>query len=147
MKNVGLARRSTDDRIEIGITARLLNAGDGMLRKVDVSVHEGRVLLAGIVEKPEMRVTAMRLAWQEDGVVEVIDEIKVAEPETLGEYANDVWLGQELRNTLLIDVKVRSINYSVDCVAGTIYLMGVAQNQADSNASLIMPVTSPMSVA
>ena len=55
----------------------------------------------------------------------------MAEPETLGEYANDVWLGQELRNTLLINVKVRSINYSVDCVAGTIYLMGVAQNQAE----------------
>ena len=61
----GLGQTVTDDRIEIGITARLLNAGDGMLRKVDVSVHEGRVLLAGIVEKPEMRVTAMRLAWQE----------------------------------------------------------------------------------
>jgi len=35
------------------------------------------------------------------------------------------------RNTLLIDSRVRSINYNVDCVAGTIYLMGVAQNQAE----------------
>lgn len=127
----GLGQTVTDDRIEISITARLIGAGDGMFRKVDVSVHEGRVLLAGLVDKPEMRVTAMKLAWQENGVVEVIDEIKVAEPETLGEYANDIWLGQELRNTLLLDMKVRSINYSIDCVAGTIYLMGVAQNQAE----------------
>ena len=47
--------------------------------KVDVEVHEGRVLLAGRVDKPETRVTAVRLAWQQPNVVEVIDEIKVAE--------------------------------------------------------------------
>ena len=117
--------------IQLAIVSRLFEADAAMLRKVDVSVHEGRVLLAGVVEKPEMRVTAVQLAWQEAGVTEVIDEIKVAQPEDLGEYVNDVWLAQELRNTLLIDRKVRSINYSVDCVAGTIYLMGVAQDQAE----------------
>ena len=42
-----------------------------------------------------------------------------------------VWLAQVLRNTLLIDSHVRSINYNVDCVAGTIYLMGVAQDQTE----------------
>jgi len=127
----GLGQTVSDDRIQLAIVSRLFEADAAMLRKVDVSVHEGRVLLAGVVEKPEMRVTAVQLAWQEAGVTEVIDEIKVAQPEDLGEYVNDVWLAQELRNTLLIDRKVRSINYSVDCVAGTIYLMGVAQDQAE----------------
>ena len=41
------------------------------------------------------------------------------------------WLAQTLRNELLFDSRVRSINYNIDCVAGTIYLMGVAQNQAE----------------
>jgi len=64
-------------------------------------------------------------------VVEVIDEIKLAQSESVGEYLHDVWLAQTLRNDLLFDSRVRSINYNVDCVAGTIYLMGVAQNQAE----------------
>ena len=127
----GFGQAVNDNGIMLEITNAMLNTDARMLRQVDVEVHEGRVLLAGRVDKPETRVTAVRLAWQQPNVVEVIDEIKVAETEDLGEYAHDVWLAQELRNTLLIDSRVRSINYNVDCVAGTIYLMGVAQDQAE----------------
>jgi osmotically-inducible protein OsmY len=127
----GFGQAVNDNGIMLGITNAMLQTDASMLHQVDVEVHEGRVLLAGRVDKSETRVTAVRLAWQEPNVVEVIDQIKVAESESLGEYAHDVWLAQELRNTLLIDSRVRSINYNVDCVAGTIYLMGVAQNQAE----------------
>jgi osmotically-inducible protein OsmY len=127
----GFGQAVNDNGIMLGITNAMLQADASMLHQVDVEVHEGRVLLAGRVDKPETRVTAVRLAWQQPNVVEVIDQIKVAESESLGEYAHDVWLAQKLRNTLLIDSRVRSINYNVDCVAGTIYLMGVAQNQAE----------------
>src|SRR6266481_6251831 len=126
----GFGQAVNDNGIMLEITNAMLQTDASMLHQVDVEVHEGRVLLAGRVDKPETRVTAVRLAWQQPNVVEVIDQIKVAESESLGEYAHDVWLAQELRNTLLIDSRVRSINYNVDCVAGTIYLMGVAQNQA-----------------
>jgi osmotically-inducible protein OsmY len=127
----GFGQAVNDNGIMLGITNAMLQTDASMLHQVDVEVHEGRVLLAGRVDKSETRVTAVRLAWQEPNVVEVIDQIKVAESESLGEYAHDVWLAQELRNMLLIDSRVRSINYNVDCVAGTIYLMGVAQNQAE----------------
>lgn len=127
----GLGQAVNDNGIMLGITNAMLNADSGMLLQVDVAVHEGRVLLAGHVDKPETRMMAVRLAWQQPNVVEVINEIKVAESEGFGEYAHDVWLAQTLRNALLIDSRVRSINYNVDCVAGTIYLMGVAQDQAE----------------
>jgi osmotically-inducible protein OsmY len=127
----GFVKAVNDNGIMLGITAAMLKTDASMVRQVDVEVHEGRVLLAGRVDQPETRVMAVRLAWQQPNVVEVIDEIKVAESENVGEYAHDVWLAQELRNTLLIDSHVRSINYNVDCVAGTIYLMGVAQDQTE----------------
>jgi osmotically-inducible protein OsmY len=127
----GFGQSVNDNGIMLGITNAMANTDAGMLLQVDVEVHEGRVLLAGRVDKPETRVAAVRLAWQQPNVVEVIDQIKVAQSEDLGEYAHDVWLAQELRNTLLVDSRVRSINYNVDCVAGTIYLMGVAQDQAE----------------
>jgi len=127
----GLGQAVNDNGITLGIANAMLQTDASMVREIDVEVHEGRVLLAGRVDKPETRITAVRLAWQQPNVVEVIDEIKVADTESLGEYAHDVWLAQTLRNTLLVDNRVRSINYNVDCVAGTIYLMGVAQDQAE----------------
>lgn len=127
----GLGQAVNDNGIMLGIENGLLQTDGSLVTKVDVNVHEGRVLLAGQVDKPEDRVTVVKIAWQQANVVEVIDEIKVTESETVGEYLHDAWLAQTLRNDLLIDEKVRSINYNVDCVAGTIYLMGVAQNQAE----------------
>jgi osmotically-inducible protein OsmY len=127
----GIGQAVNDNGIMLGIANAMLSTDSDMLVQVDVDVHEGRVLLAGLVDKPETRVMAVRLAWQQPNVVEVINEIKVARSEDLGEYAHDAWLSQRLRTTLLIDSHVRSINYNVDCVAGTIYLMGVAQDQAE----------------
>ncbi len=127
----GLGQAVNDNGIMLGIENAMLQEDAGLMTKVDVNVHEGRVLLAGQVDKPEDRVTAVKLAWQQANVVEVIDEIKVANSESVGEYLHDAWLAQTLRNDLLVDSQVRSINYNVDCVAGTIYLMGVAQNQAE----------------
>ena len=127
----GFGQAVNDNGIMLGVTNAFLQTDARMLAQVDVEVHESRVLLAGRVDKPETRVTAVRLAWEQPNVVEVIDQIKVADSESLGEYAHDVWLAQELRNTLLLDNRVRSINYNVDCVAGTIYLMGVAQDQVE----------------
>jgi osmotically-inducible protein OsmY len=127
----GLGQAVNDNGITLGIANAMLQTDPGLVTTVDVEVHEGRVLLAGQVDRPEDRVTAVRLAWQQPNVVEVINEIKVTQSETVGEYLHDVWLAQTLRNNLLFDSRVRSINYNVDCVAGTIYLMGVAQNQAE----------------
>jgi osmotically-inducible protein OsmY len=127
----GLGNAVNDNGIAMGIENAMLQTDAGLMTQVDVNVHEGRVLLAGQVDRPEDRVTVVKIAWQQPNVVEVIDEIKVSESESVGEYLHDAWLAQTLRNELLIDSKVRSINYNIDCVAGTIYLMGVAQNQAE----------------
>jgi osmotically-inducible protein OsmY len=127
----GLTQSVNDNGIMMGIENDMLQTDASMVVQVDVNVHEGRVLLAGQVDKPETRVTAVKIAWQQPNVVEVINEIKVEESESVGGYLHDAWLAQILRNTLLIDSHVRSINYNVDCVDGTIYLMGVAQDRIE----------------
>jgi len=127
----GLGQAADDNRIALDIQARLVGAGEGMFTKVDVSVQEARVLLTGRVEKPELRVEAVRMAWQVDGVAEVIDRIELAEPEDFGGYVDDFWIAEKLRAKILLDSHVRSVNYNIDCVAGTIYLMGVAQDATE----------------
>jgi len=127
----GLVTSVTDDRIWTEINARWLDDDAVMFEKLQLQVHEGRALVSGIVQKPAMRVAAVRIAWQVDGVKEVIDEIKIAEPDDVGDKIQDLWIVQELRGRLLVDRKVRAINYSIESVKGTIYLMGIAQNAAE----------------
>jgi len=118
-----------DTKIRVQINDLWFRQDNVMFRDVGLTVNEGRVMLTGTVDKPEMRVNAVRLAWQAAGVREVIDEIEVNDKTGISDYANDVWIGNNLRTRLMFDDKVKNINYTVDAVNGSIYLMGVAQSQ------------------
>lgn len=118
-----------DTKIRVEINDLWFREDNQLFADVGLTVNEGRVMLTGTVTKPETRVTAVRLAWQAAGVREVIDEIEVTDKTGFSDYANDVWIANNLRTRLMFDDKVKNINYTVDAVNGTTYLMGVAQNQ------------------
>jgi osmotically-inducible protein OsmY len=102
-----------------------------MFAKLSCTVTERRALLTGKVQDPEMRVEAVKLAWQVQGVDEVINEIEVTDTSSLVDSARDVWITAQLRAQLTFDREVRSINYSIDTVNGTVFLMGIARSQAE----------------
>ena len=120
-----------DTKIRAEINDLWLRADLAMYRKVSLTVNEGRVLLTGSVTYPETRVEAVRLAWQAAGVREVIDEIQVTDQSGFMDYARDVIILNDLRGRLMFDKDIKNINYTPDCVNGVIYLMGVAQDQAE----------------
>jgi osmotically-inducible protein OsmY len=124
----GVGAALTDTRIRADINEKWLNASMDILQKIDLSVQEGRVLLTGTVPTPEMRVDAVRLVWQVEGVREVHNEIEIGEGSSVSSYARDVWIATQLRSDILFDRAVQSVNYSIDSVNGTVYLMGVAQS-------------------
>ena len=127
----GIGGAATDISIQTDINEKLLHESLDLERDVYLTVHEGRVLLTGTVDTPEMRLKAVQLVWEVNGVREVLDEIKVGEGGGIGGYARDVLISNELRIKLLTDRNIQSINYSVETVGGTVYLMGVAQDQAE----------------
>jgi osmotically-inducible protein OsmY len=131
MEQRGFVTSTTDKAIWTDISARLLNKNAKLFQDVDVQVHEGRVLLSGFVQKPEERVEATRIAWEPDGIREVINEIKVGRSIDLGDFSQDVLLIQQVRLKLTLDRDIRAINYSVDCIRSTVYLMGIARTPAE----------------
>ena len=131
MEERGFVNSARDKAIWTDITARMLNKDQKLFQNVDVQVHEGRVLLSGFVQKPEERIEATRLAWEPDGVREVVDEIKLGRSLDAGDFAEDVALIQQIRLKLMLDRDIRAINYSVDCIRSTVYLMGVARTPAE----------------
>lgn len=102
-----------------------------LFRDAGVQVTEGRVLLTGRVQSQQARIDAVRLAWQVQGVKEVINEIQLAKKGEGSTFLRDTEISTKLKAKILLDRKVRSINYSIETVAGVIYLMGIAQNEAE----------------
>lgn len=100
-----------------------------LLANVEIKSVEGRVLLTGNVDKPDSQIEAVRLAWQVNGVKEVINEIQINDQSGFTNYARDVWISTQVRSRLLFGKEIRSINFSVITVNQVVYVMGIAQNQ------------------
>ncbi|MEQ8387230.1 MAG: BON domain-containing protein [Alphaproteobacteria bacterium] len=123
-------RRAVDDNvIAADIGRRLLAYDVGAFARLRVDVHEGQVLLTGAVTDPETRIEAVRLAWQAEGVDRVLNEIQVTDQSSLLNRSRDKLILGNLRSDLLLDSEIQSINYNIDVVNGTVYLLGVAQSQ------------------
>lgn len=109
-----------------------------LLSDVSVEVIEGRVHLTGDVSDPATRIAAVRLAWQPDGVKEVINEIEIGGQETFTQNikvsAQDRWIKTQLASKLLVTKNIHSVNYSIEVVNGVVYLMGIAQDTYELNA-------------
>ena len=112
-----------------------------LLFNVDVKVVEGRVLLTGNVDKPESQVDAVRLAWQVDGVKEVMNEIQFTDKGGVTNYARDVWISAQVKSKLLFAKNLRSVNYSVITTNQVVYIMGVAQNQDELDRATYLAST------
>ncbi len=132
-KEGGINRAISDTTIKARINDAWLRYDLKAFIKLSTTVNQGRVLITGVVQNPEHRVEAVRLAWQVKGVEQVINEIRVADSTGITGFAKDGWITTRLRTSIALDREVQSINYSIDTVQGIVYLMGVAQNQVELN--------------
>ncbi|MAM35142.1 MAG: phospholipid-binding domain-containing protein [Micavibrio sp.] len=132
----GIPAAVTDLKIQTEINSLWFQHDVEIFRKLDLTVKQGRVLVTGVVQDPEARVEAIRMAWQPRGVKQVINEIRVAESDGLPGFARDSWITAQLRAKLVFAKEVQSINYTIDTVQGVVYLMGVAQNQDELNRAI-----------
>ena len=127
----GLEATIDDNKISLSINAALIGEDPELFARVSTKVVEGRVLLAGVVPAPEDKVTASRLAWTAPGVREIINEIQVTEGDGLAGLSKDSWILTKLKTRLLADTDISSLNYSIEAVRATVYLMGIAQSQEE----------------
>lgn len=103
---------------------------------VDITVNEGRILLTGIVRDPSKGKLAVDLAWKVSGVKEVIDEIQYSKDEKLHPRDFqiafvDYLISLELETKLFLSSGVSSVNYKITTVNKTVYLLGVAYEDAE----------------
>ena len=124
----GVKAAYNDVKIQIAINDLWFQYNVDAFSKLDLTVNSGRVLITGIVQDPEHRVEAVRLAWQPEGVKQVINEIRMDEAGGPVQYAKDAFITGKIRTQMMITKDVRSMNYTIDTVKGTVYLMGLARS-------------------
>ncbi len=94
-------------------------------------VHEGRVLLVGTIRTPQDRIRASQIAWQVEGVSEVVNELQVAEEQSILAYMNDARISNQLRLRLLTARDVWESNFDFETVNSVVYILGVARDQKE----------------
>jgi osmotically-inducible protein OsmY len=132
----GITGAVTDTSIQLQINNLWVKNNFDMFRKLDMTVKEGRVLITGSVPSPDMRVEAIRLAWQVEGVKQIINEITVDEGHGIGGLVTDSWVTSSLKTKFMFDKYIQSINYNVETVNGNVYLMGIAQDQRELDRAM-----------
>jgi osmotically-inducible protein OsmY len=120
-----------DLTIKTNIQNAWLQTNPLMQRDFTITVYEGRTLLTGMSPNPELKAQAAQIASQIPGVRAIYNEIEVAPTESAWASVKDTWISSQIRSNLVFASQVRSVNYTIDTVNGSVYLIGSARTQAE----------------
>jgi osmotically-inducible protein OsmY len=132
----GVEAAADDTKIRAAINEAWFHQDAAIFQKLSLTVNEGRVMVTGVIQTQEQHDTAIRLVWQVAGVRQVYDEIQIADSGSVGDYSKDVWIANDMRSRLMFDSQIKNVNYTVDVVNGVVYLMGIAQNEAELDRAI-----------
>tara|TARA_Y200000002_G_scaffold54680_1_gene40054 strand:+ start:362 stop:964 length:603 start_codon:yes stop_codon:yes gene_type:complete len=113
-----------DATIKVNIAAKFLNAGNNLFIDINTTVLDGRVLLTGLVDNQEIRIEAVRLVWEVDGVQEIINEIEIGNRESLKDYANDLWINTQARALAAKTMGLKAVTFNFETIRGKVYVAG-----------------------
>jgi len=119
-----------DTTISASVKHHLIQKSPGLFADIGVEVNRGKVLLTGLANSLYDISDASKLAWQADGVTEVINEIQITD-KTKGNIVNDSWITSQIRSKLLVAKGVHSMDISVETVQGVVYLFGNARSNEE----------------
>ena len=127
----GVVGTFDDMTIKTNIQNAWLQTNPLMQRDFTITAYEGRILLTGMSPNPELKAQAAQVASQIPGVRAIYNEIEVAPTEGAWASVKDTWISSQIRSNLTFASQVRSVNYTVDTVNGSVYLIGSARTQAE----------------
>lgn len=136
IKEKTIGESISDTTIKAKIRASFIkHEVNNLFGSINIKVNEGVILLTGYIDKKEDIITVLKLVWQQDGVKDVINELKITsnnEKPNLGSVTQDSWITTRIKAKLLFNADIRSINYSVETIEGVVYLFGIARNMEES---------------
>jgi len=125
----------TDARISAGIKADFIKKDfRDLYTKIKIEVVQGRVLLTGGIDKEEDSVKAVEISWNQKGVTEVINELKVDKNSRhfdLLQYTRDTMITSQIKSKTFMNREIKFVNYTVITINDVVYLFGIARSQEE----------------
>ena len=118
-----------DAAIKTQVLAKLSTNGRTNPFRLDVQVSEGVVHLAGTVDDAEERRIAENEAKSVDGVVRVINDIKIGDV-TGGQMIDDGTITAKVKAKLAASAEINPFNVDVATAQGVVSLMGRVKTEA-----------------
>ena len=115
-----------DATIKVNVAAKFISSEDNLFVDISTTVLQGRVLLTGLVDNQEIRIDAVRLVWEVEGVKEIINEIEIGNRTTLKDYASDLWINTQARAMAAKIVGIKAITFNFETIQGKIYIAGIS---------------------
>ena len=129
-----LSQTAEDMRISAAIHTDL--AALDLYKPIDVNVRGGKVIYTGSVPTEKDSFMAVGVAWKQNGVNGVINELKVENQKSsmnAKQYAKDTWITTTFKAKALKDKDIKSPNYTIVTTNGTVYIFGMARSVAELN--------------
>ena len=103
---------------------------------VDITMHEGRLMLTGSMFTEDGRAKLIENAWKAEGVTQVVDEIVIGEKTRFSQGLEDTRIDNVLRGRLIGADGVTSGRYKIAVSQSVVYLIGDARDQTELDKAL-----------
>lgn len=126
----GLSGTFNDEALQFTIRSKLCGEIPNC-HVVDMTVYKARVLMTGVVESPQVKIDAVRVAKSIEGVKEVIDGLNIEGQDTFAEYVQDSWITTKLKSALYSEEEVYAPNYTITTFNRVVYIFGTAGSKEE----------------
>ena len=121
-----------DDTImQKNLIARLSLYEKKYFLSIQVEVLDGRIFVAGKVDKPEEKIKITKMAWETKGVRSVKNAITIKGKSNFKSTAKDILITSQLRAALIFNQIVNSGNYTIETINKKVYIFGIAKNDEE----------------
>ncbi len=120
-----------DNGIKLELNKLLLEDGLGLFKDVGTVVYRRHVYLVGDVKKAEDKVRAGAIARTPEKATGLTNDIQVTDEGGVVALVDDIFIEKVIQTDYLFDSDIDSANFRVRSVNGVIYLIGLAESQAE----------------
>lgn len=121
-----------DAKISAKIKADFIKDGfRALYTKIDVEVINGRVMYTGVVDSEEDIMKALEIAWNQEGVKEVLNELQTDKDSGKfngTQYAKDSLITAQIKAKTMVNHDIKFVNYTIVTSNNIVYIFGIARS-------------------
>ena len=125
-----------DNGIKLKLNKLLLDDGLSLFKDVSTVVYRRHVYLLGDVERAEDKARAGEIGRKPEKVSAVTNDIQVTDEGGIVSLVDDIYIEKVIQADYLFDSDIDLSNFRVRSVNGVVYLIGLAESQAELDKAL-----------